>query len=227
MNDRILKIFSSLIFILLFNLLFFVLGGTDQPASSWWSYAFIHLAYFILLAVPRLGKYVKGLTVLTATLYIPAILYFGAELVLGTLWIVLALDSVTWPLLTQCILLGFFLFITMSMMRANQATEASIQKQRTESFHIQTLVQQVRSRLRDIENEELRKPVERCYDALSNCSLESFPQAQDAEMALRTAVSNLCDAIDDGKEEDIARLAKKTFNAIQDRNAAIRLCRMH
>ena len=40
------------IFLIVFNLYFFLLKGIEQPASVWISYASIHLAYLMLLITP-------------------------------------------------------------------------------------------------------------------------------------------------------------------------------
>ena len=40
-----LWIILDLIFLIVFNTVFFVAGGADHPASVWISYGFIHFAY--------------------------------------------------------------------------------------------------------------------------------------------------------------------------------------
>ena len=49
----------DLIFIIIFNAMFFILGGTDHSVSVWISYGFIHFAYLMLIVTPffmRRGK---------------------------------------------------------------------------------------------------------------------------------------------------------------------------
>ena len=52
MKTNILKVIVALIFLVLFNVLFFVLGGTEQSQVNWVSYGFIHAAYLMILITP-------------------------------------------------------------------------------------------------------------------------------------------------------------------------------
>ena len=226
MKSSLLKVTIALVFLVLFNALFFLLGGTEQSSVNWVCYGFIHAAYICLMATPLLCSSGKGLTVLSATLYLRGLFYFFTELVIGVVCIVIAPQSMMWPLVIQSLLLAVFVMLQLMSVLANDATRASIQKQRTESLFIRTLAEQVRLRMREMDDMDMRKEVERCYEALSNCPIESFPEAQEAELSLRNAVEILCSAIEDDGKEQIKKKAKRVMNLIQDRNAVIRRCRM-
>ncbi len=130
MKRNIIKVILALIFLVLFNVLFFVIGGAHQPKASWISYGFIHAAYFCLLATPLFGKAGKGLTVLTATLYLLATIYFFIELVIGVVIILIAPQGIAWPLAIQAVLLALFLILQLTGALANDATVRSIQEQK-------------------------------------------------------------------------------------------------
>ena len=227
MKTIILKTVVALVFLALFNVLFFVLGGTEQSQVNWVSYGFIHAAYLSLLATPLFKARGKGIMVLTASLYLRAAFYFTAELVLGIIFIAIQPEKVTWPLIIQSVMLAFFLVMQLMSVMANDATETAIQKQRTESAYIRTMAMQVKSALRDIEDESLRNHVTRCYESLNNCSIETFPETQDAELRLRNAVEMLCTAIEEKDRAQIEAKAKCVTHALQTRNDIIRRCRMH
>lgn len=224
---KTLKILTALIFLVLFNALFFLLGGTDQCAASWISYGFITTAYLLLLATPLFAPKTKGLDVLTASLYPRAISYFIIELIVGSILIALQLENITWPLIIQSIGLAIFLVWQLMSIMANYNTEASIRKQRMESAYVKTLAMQVRSALRIMGDNPLRNSVIRCYESLNNCSVETFPEAQDAERSLRNAVEMLCNAIDDNDNAQIESNVKRVLNAIQTRNDIIKQCRIN
>lgn len=226
MKSNILKVVIALVFLVMFNILFFLLGGTEQSDVNWVCYGFIHAAYICLLITPLFCNSGKGLTVLSASLYLRALFYFFTELTVGLLFIAIAPQSITWPLIIQSVLLAVFIILQLMSVLANDATHASIQKQKAESQFIRTLAEQVRSRMREIEDQDLRKEVERSYDALNNSPIESIPEALNVELALRNAVDMLCAAIEDTDKEQIIKKAKRVRNAVQDRNAVIRRCRM-
>lgn len=227
MKTNVLKVAVALIFLVLFNVLFFVLGGTEQSQVNWVSYGFIHAAYLMILVTPLFETKSKGLTVLSASLYLRAISYFFTELIIGLAFIAIQPESILWPLIIQSVGIAIFLILQLMSVMANDATEASVQKQHAESAYIKTMAMQVKAAMRNIEDEKLRNCVIRCYESLNNSSVESFPEAEDAELALRNSVEMLCTAIEDGDNTQIEKKAKRVFNAIQTRNDIIKRCRMN
>lgn len=226
MKSNVLKVIIALVFLVLFNVLFFLLGGTEQSSVNWVCYGFIHVAYICLLITPLLCNLGKGLTMLSASLYLRALFYFFTELVVGVICMAIALQSMTWPLIIQGVLFAVFIVLQLMGVLANDATRASVQKQKTESLLVRTLAEQIRLHMKEMDDVDMRKEVGRCYDALNNCSIESFPEAQDIELSLRNAVEMLCSAIEDSDKEQIRKKAQRVRNVVQERNAVIRKCRM-
>ena len=209
-----LKVVIGLIFLVLFNGLFFYLGGTKHTEISWICYAFIHASYLCILLTPLFCKSEKGF-------------YFFTELIVGIVCIAIAPESPTWPLIIQGVLLAIFLVLQIMSVLANDATIQTVQKQKEESIYIQTMAQRIRTCMRSISDMNIKKQVERCYDAVNNSSLQSYPEAKDAELSLRNAVEILCVAIENGDYQDIDKKAKGVIYAVQDRNAIIKRYRTH
>ena len=55
-KKQVLWILLDLVFFIIFNVVFFVAGGTEHKASVWISYAFIHVAYIMLVITPLLVR---------------------------------------------------------------------------------------------------------------------------------------------------------------------------
>lgn len=226
MKDRILRIFASLIFLVLFNALFFTIGGTEHTAGTWVSYGFIHLAYLCILAVPLYAKYGRGMTVLTYSMYVKPITYFLVELVVGLIIMACSVENPKWPAIIQGVLFALFVLYQVILQITNNSTAASMKKQKEESIFIRTLGDRIKFTLPEITDPEARKHVVRCYDAVNNSSLESFPEAQMAELDMRNAVEMLCSAVDSQNSEQIIIASKKVIRAVQERSAVIKRCRM-
>lgn len=225
MKTNILKVIVALVFLVLFNVLFFVLGGTKQSDVNWLSYGFIHAAYLMVLITPLFESKTNGMTVLSASLYLRAISYFFVELVIGLIFIAVQPETIVWPLIIQCVCIAIFLILQLMSVMANDSTEASVQKQRIESAYIKDMAVRLKSAIRNVEDETVRNKVIRCYDSLNNCSIETFPEAQDAELSLRNAVEMLCTAIEDNDTNQIDVKSKRVLSAIQTRSDIIRRCR--
>ena len=185
MKNNMLKVVIGLIFLVLFNGLFFYLGGTEHTEISWICYAFIHASYLCILLTPLFCKSGKGLEVLSYSLYLRALFYFFTELIVGIVCIAISPESPTWPLIIQGVLLAIFLVLQIMSVLANDATIQTVQKQKEESIYIQTMAQRIRTCMRSISDMNIKKQVERCYDAVNNSSLQSYPEAKDAELSLR------------------------------------------
>lgn len=221
MKSTAIKSIIGIIFPIVFNVLFFLTGGTEHSSSVWGSYVFIHLAYLCLVITPLLCNTQKSLMVLSASLYLRSLFYFFTELVVGLLFMAIDPDSSSWAIIPQAIIFAAFLILQLISVLLNDSTAKSIQKQRRESIYIRSLAQQVKICMRDIDNIDVRKQVEKCYESLNNCSIESFPEAVDAEIALKDAVETLCSTIDSGNLEQITKDTKLVLRAIQNRNFII------
>ena len=162
-----LKVVIGLIFLVLFNGLFFYLGGTEHTEISWICYAFIHASYLCILLTPLFCKSGKGLEVLSYSLYLRALFYFFTELIVGIVCIAIAPESPTWPLIIQGVLLAIFLVLQIMSVLANDATIQTVQKQKEESIYIQTMAQRIRTCMRSISDMNIKKQVELHYEDLT------------------------------------------------------------
>jgi len=77
----------ELIFLVVFNVLFFVLGGFKHNAIVWTSYGFIHFAYLMLLLAPVLIHRGKSSAVFGFSLYLISAIYFLVEFFIGMTFI--------------------------------------------------------------------------------------------------------------------------------------------
>lgn len=48
-KNKILWIIFYSVFILIFNITFFVLGGIEHGTATWISYSFIHMSYLLII----------------------------------------------------------------------------------------------------------------------------------------------------------------------------------
>lgn len=228
MKANIIKVFIGLIFLALFNVLFFILGGTERSDTEWVCYGFIHAAYLCLLITPLLCNSRKGETILSVSLYLRALFYFFTELVIGVgfIWYnAYHPISVTWPAIIQGVLLVVFLILQMMSVLANDATSASLSKQRQERVYIRSLAEGLKEAMRQVADPVLRKQLTACYESLSCSSIESFPEAAGAENELEAAVNALCASVEMGDTGQIKQQIQQVQVAIKHRNQAIKMAR--
>lgn len=225
MKANILKVIIGLIFLIVFNVLFFLLGGTERSTTEWICYGFIHAAYLCLLATPLFCNAGKGETVLSASLYLRALFYFFTELVVGIGFLWYNAESPTWPAIVQSVLLMTFLILQLMSVLANDATKASLAKQREERIYIRSLAENLKETMRIVTDPVLRKQMASCYESLNSSSLESFPEAIDAELELENAVNTLCSFVERGDTSQLGKQIQSVQEAMKLRNKAIRMAR--
>lgn len=225
MKENILKVIIGLIFLIGFNVMFFLLGGTERSDTEWVCYGFIHAAYLCLLATPLFCNAEKGETVLSASLYLRALFYFFTELVFGIGFLWYNAEDPTWPTIIQGGLLMVFLILQLMSVMANDATKASLAKQRQERVYIRSLAEDLKEAMRQVNDPTLRKQIANCYESLSSSSIESFPEAMDAELELENAVNTLCSFVEQGNQEQLESQIKTVQTAIKHRTKAIRMAR--
>lgn len=225
MKQNVLKIIIGSVFIVVFNLLFFLLGGTDRTATEWICYGFIHAAYLCLLCTPLLYKSRKGEAVLVGSLYLRALFYFFIELIAGLAFMRYNAPSPLWPAIVQGAMLTVFLILQLMSVLANDATHASLEKQKNERVYIRSLAENVKDAMRKVSDTDLHKQMNICYQKLNNSSFESFPEAKNAEIELENAVNTLCSMVSQGQLDLLNQQIECVLSAIQKRNRVIKMAR--
>ena len=214
MKKNVLKVIIALVFLAVFNVLYFLATSEHTPAD-WVSYAFIHAAYLCLLATPLFGAGVgKGLVVLKASLWARAIGYFFVELIVGAAFLLASPEGYVGPLAVQVILLAIFLIMQLMSVLANDSTTRSIRQQRQESAYLRDLKDKLKHQMRTTDDPTLRQILRECHEALACAPLPS--SSHDDEQALRDAVDALCLAIEQG-DTSVEQKARQVILAVQKR----------
>ena len=109
MNKKsILYILLDLVFLAVFNTVFFVAGGTEHPASVWIAYGFIHFSYLMVLVTPFLIRKSSSQAVFGFSLYSVSVVYFFVEFIVGLIFIFIGSDSYKSSLVVQVIIAGIY-----------------------------------------------------------------------------------------------------------------------
>ena len=213
--------------LLLFNAIFFAVGGTDYSTTQWISYSFINLAILTVPATALTLPRAKGLTVLSGTMWVRDAVYVIAELCLGLVFIVVNPSDTTWVAIAQATLFVAFSIWQIAAIVANQATVQSIEKQRRESLNVRLLTEMVKNSGRSVTDENTRSLIFRCAENISFLSIERFPQTEAYELALREAVDELCSSVELGvPQEQIVAAASKVSLATRSLSSAVKLARI-
>ena len=215
---NVLWIILDLIFLIIFNALFFVLGGTDHNTSVWMSYGFIHFAYLMLIITPILTRKGKSSSVFGFSLYSISSFYFLVQLTVGVVFILLASDSYTAALLTQLIIAGLYGIMIISNMIANENTADAEEKRQYQIEYVKDASARLKGLVDKISDKTAKKKVEKVYDALYSSPVKSHPSLAHMESNILLSINEISNAVSAGNNESIILLADSLLIAVNERN---------
>ena len=220
---NILWIILNSIFLILFNTLFFVLGGSDHNASVWISYSFIHLAYFLLLFTPLFINKNKNMAIFGYPLFSVSSTYFLIQFVTGIVFILVAPEGFKVALTVQLCLAGLYGIVLISCMIANEYTAKADDVRQEQIAYVKVATAKMKSLLENINDKDVRKQVEKVYDVINSSPVKSHPSMAQMENDILVAVGELDEVVSCGEKERIGALVKSLVKMAEDRNVKLRV----
>ena len=224
MNKKsVLWIILDLVFLIVFNTVFFVAGGFEHPASVWLSYGFIHFAYLMVIATPFLIRKSSSAAVFGFSLYSISSTYFLIEFAVGLIFIFFRQESVKAALIVQVIIVGIYAVILISHLLANESTADSIERREEEVSYIKTAASRVKALIGKLDNKKANKEVEKVYDLLHSSPTRTISSAHSLEMEIKNKISELEGAVAAKDNDVVITLSGELLQTIEERNRKIRL----
>jgi len=217
---NILWLLLDSLFLIVFNLLFFMLGNTgDAKTSVWISYGFIHFAYLMLLVTPLLTR--KGNNAVTdyrRPLYVVTSTYFLTALLVGVTLILIAPETVKVTIIIQVVLATLFLGWLLIHLIANEHTADNAERRESELQYVKKSSAKLQSVLRQITDKTTAKKVERVYDLIHSSPIRSNTNARSLELQIISEIDLLESAVSRNDTEQIISIADKIYRLAEERN---------
>ena len=224
MNKKsVLWIIFDLVFLIVFNTVFFVAGGFEYPTSVWLSYGFIHFAYLMVIATPFLIRKSSSAAVFGFSLYSISSTYFLIEFVVSLIFIFLRQESVKAALIVQIIIAGIYAVILISHLLANESTADSVERREEEVSYVKTAASRVKALIGKLDNKKANKEVEKVYDSLHSSPTRMVSSAHSLEMEIKNKISDLEGVVAAKDNDAVITLAGELLQVIEERNRKIRL----
>lgn len=192
MNKKsVLWILLDLVFLIVFNIVFFVMGGAQHPASVWISYGFIHFAYIMLVITPFLIRKSSSAAVFGFSLYSISSAYFFAAFILGVIFIAAHPENYKWSLIVQVVIAGFYAIMLISNMIANEHTADSIERHEMELQYVKESSAMLKGIMEMTSDKALKKKIEKAYDLLHSSQVKSSGAVRDYEVTVMDLIEVL------------------------------------
>ncbi len=225
MKKNILWVAAVSVFVILFNVIFFMALGFTHPKSVWISYGFIHFAYVMMFAV-RLFKRNPG-AIYEMPLNYVSVVYFIVEFIVGMIFIYLRSDGFKLALSSQLILAGIYIVVLFSIVIANENTADSLEKQQKEVFFIKSESSRVKLLMGRLNDKNADRAVERVYDMLHASPTASSPEVYDLEALIQKQISMLQQAVVSDDSQKAIALSRELEINIGERNRRVQLTRQY
>jgi hypothetical protein len=206
------------VFLVVFNILFFMWGGWEQGPAAWISYVFIHLAYATLLVTPMLVRGGKSAPIFGASLFGIASVYFAVEFVVGLVFIIALPHSFVPALSIQLIMAGLYVVIAILSMIANERTAQAESSHQHDLEFVKRSTLQAKRIVDSASEASMRKTVEQVYDTVRTSPVKSHPQVSEFELSILGSLGQLESAVSMNDHEKTQVLARSLLGAINERN---------
>ena len=223
MKRKLLWASMALIFLAVFNFLFFFLGGFDHPASVWISYGFLHFAYLMMIFSPIFAGKKKDAATFATTLTGISTTYFLFEAIIAIVFLVLRPESYALALILQVILVALYLFAFLGLQLANSYTAEAVSRQQEEVFFLKSQASRVKLLMGRMSDRQADRSVERVYDLLNSSPTRSVAEAFATEAEITDCISALESAVARDSSSDVIGLCNEIVNLTNERNQTLKL----
>lgn len=224
MNKKsILYILLDLVFLAVFNTVFFVIGGTEHPASVWISYGFIHFSYLMILATPFLIRKSSSAAVFGFSLYSVSAVYFFVEFIVGLVFIFIGSESYKASLVVQVIIAGIYAVMLISNLIANEYTADSVERHEDEVEYIKNVASRVKILMGKSSDKKANKGIEKAYDILHSSPSRSVATVKLLEEEIKNKVTDLEDAVAADETAAIITIVGEIVAKTEERNRKLRM----
>ena len=223
MNKKLfLWVVLELVFLVVFNTVFFIVGGTSHPASVWISYLFIHLAYLMVVMTPFLTRKSTSASVFGISLHSISSAYFLTAFVVGVVMILLRLESYKPALLIQIVLAGIYAIILISHLIANETTADNEERREEEIAYIKEAASRVKILKDKLPSKKANREIEKLYDLLHSSPSKSSPSVQTLEMDIISKIAELEAAVSSQDEDRAKALSLDAYSLVELRNRKVK-----
>ena len=222
-RKKIKWIILDSIFLIVFNILFFVWGEIDHYPSVWIAYGFIHFSYLMLLITPLFMIEGKNMAIFGYPLFTMSTLYFIAQFLTGLIFIYLSQESYKMSLSVQLSLAGLYGMILITLMIANEKTAEAVDDRQIQINYVKEATVRVKILLDNAKDKESMKMIEAAFVIINSSPVKSHPSLSGIEDNIINLIQRLEDCVNYQGYSDIKTITDSLVRAMNERNTKLRL----
>lgn len=209
------------IFLVVFNVVFFVSGGSDREASVWVAYAFIHISFVAIMLTAYVAMSSGKMTEITIPALSISVVYFFSTFVVGLFFIIASLESVKGCVVINVILLGLYLIVFLAIAMADDATSRNVETMQANRIYVKECTSNLKAIMERVNNKEIYKKIEKVYDFIQASPIKSDDQVMEYEIEVMRLIRVLEKNVEEQNAEEIEKTANSIMRNAEDRNRCL------
>lgn len=222
-KKRILWILLDLVFLIIFNTIFFLLGGVHNKTSVWVAYGFIHFSYVMLLLTPSLCKRRSEQIEMRLSVDSVSLLYFWVTFVIGVVFIIVKPDTVKICAVANVVITGVYAIVLLTSLLANEYTADNLDIHDEELDYIKRGSSELRALIDLVNDKKTAKQVEFLYDLIYSSPVKSHPSVKAYERNVLALIEQLRIDIANGDDTNIHSIMDKIKENAELRNRNLQM----
>ncbi len=217
-KKNILTIILDSVFIVAFNLLFFINGGIVHSASVWTIYGFLHFAFFMVLVTPLISA--RGTTAIQSktVIYAISLLYFFVELIFAIIFIFFVILGFRLTLSVEIIVTALYLIVLTVNLLADDSTENKQKVHDEDNAFIKNISQKIKYVESTVSDKNAKSKLESLYYLAHTGPAKSSESVKIYENEILKNLKILEDASEKGNVSDILSTACEIEKILNRRN---------
>ena len=149
-KKNVLTIILDSVFVVAFNILFFVNGGTQHISSVWTCYGFLHFAYLMVLITPVIDAKGKTAYLSKLTTYTISLIYFFIELIFSIAVFTSEINKIKLIISVQTIITAIYIILLMSNLLTNDSIARKQERHDLENIESITADPKLKNRINNL-----------------------------------------------------------------------------
>lgn len=209
-----------LIFLILFNVIFFVSGGEESKNAVWVSYAFIHVAYLMVFLTIVFREKSRDVYILNLQLFSIWSIYFIVEFIVGLIF--MFSESPTFSFMVQLSIALIYLICFFISKGANVHTLQMEKEQKENQTFLKSISTKVRGLYLTVDNPDLKNKLNLLYDDIKACPTKSCEEAAEVQNDIVTVIDMLINSVNENNIDCAQTLVDRIKKLIIQRNNIVR-----
>ncbi len=151
--------------------------------------------------------------------------YFVIAFLVGVVFILINNTAYGFPLAVEMIVAALYLAIYMMLMIMEEHSIASDKVDARDNYFVKNASMRLETARRAASSTELKKTIEKVYDAVRNTQVKSIKDVRPVEDDILAGIDALTEAAGDGKLQAVMTESKNVLSLIKKRDNMIRLSR--